>query len=131
MDDKGGAPNPPHAAPATGRAGPPTPRSERAGPPTPRRGTSSHVTNPRGGQAGQAPQVVSQATSQATSTNRPSSPSIGEVGSVLAGRYEVSRELGRGGMGVVYLCHDLVSGERVALKRLRPPDDSKGPRPEE
>src|SRR3984885_8023762 len=54
-----------------------------------------------------------------------------EIGTVLAGRYEVVRELGRGGMGVVYLCRDLVTGERVALKRLRSPEESKGNRPEE
>jgi serine/threonine protein kinase/tetratricopeptide (TPR) repeat protein len=55
-----------------------------------------------------------------------------EIGSVLAHRYEVIRELGRGGMGVVYLCKDVVSSERVALKRLRQPDESKGqPRAEE
>ena len=51
---------------------------------------------------------------------------------VLANRYEVIREVGRGGMGVVYLCRDLVSAERVALKRLRTPDEAKGQlRPEE
>ena len=51
---------------------------------------------------------------------------------MLAQRYEVVRELGRGGMGVVYLCRDSVTGERVALKRLRPPEDTKTPaRPEE
>src|ERR1700722_11666797 len=55
-----------------------------------------------------------------------------EIGVVLAQRYEVVRELGRGGMGVVYLCRDSVTGERVALKRLRAPEDAKGPaRPEE
>ena len=55
-----------------------------------------------------------------------------ESGTLLAQRYEVIRELGRGGMGVVYLCRDLVSGERVALKRLRTPDEAKGQtRPEE
>lgn len=48
-----------------------------------------------------------------------------EIGTILAQRYEVIRELGRGGMGVVYMCRDLVSRERVALKRLRPPDESK------
>ena len=37
---------------------------------------------------------------------------------ILAGRYQVRRELGRGGMGIVYLCRDLVVDERVALKLL-------------
>ena len=41
-----------------------------------------------------------------------------EIGTVLAQRYEVVRELGRGGMGVVYLCRDVVTNDRVALKRL-------------
>src|SRR5262245_17358617 len=54
-----------------------------------------------------------------------------EIGTILATRYEVLRELGRGGMGVVYLCKDIVTHERVALKRLRPPEESKEARPEE
>jgi serine/threonine protein kinase len=54
-----------------------------------------------------------------------------EVGTILAQRYEVLRELGRGGMGVVYLCKDVVSHERVALKRLRPPEEAKATRAEE
>lgn len=37
---------------------------------------------------------------------------------ILAGRYQIRRELGRGGMGIVYLCRDLVADERVALKLL-------------
>src|SRR6202046_2811804 len=69
----------------------------------------------------------------------PESPSVGatapssasEIGTILALRYEVVRELGRGGMGVVYLCRDLVTSERVALKRLRSPEETKGSRPEE
>jgi eukaryotic-like serine/threonine-protein kinase len=40
------------------------------------------------------------------------------VGSILASRYQVRRELGRGGMGFVYLCRDLVLDERVALKLM-------------
>ena len=36
----------------------------------------------------------------------------------LAGRYDVCGELGRGGMGIVYACEDIVFGERVALKLL-------------
>src|SRR5579883_3113238 len=53
-----------------------------------------------------------------------------EIGTVLAQRYEVVRELGRGGMGVVYLCRDVVAGDRVALKRLRSPEKGET-RPEE
>jgi serine/threonine protein kinase len=37
---------------------------------------------------------------------------------ILAGRYQVRREIGRGGMGIVYLCRDLVCDERIALKLL-------------
>ncbi len=53
-----------------------------------------------------------------------------EIGTVLAQRYEVERELGRGGMGVVYLCRDVVTGDQVALKRLRSPQ-KEGSRAEE
>jgi len=37
---------------------------------------------------------------------------------ILAGRYQIRRELGRGGMGLVFLCRDLVTDERVAIKLL-------------
>src|SRR5258707_3696929 len=53
--------------------------------------------------------------------NQSAGVATSEVGTVLAHRYEVVRELGRGGMGVVYLCKDIVTGDRVALKRLRSP----------
>jgi len=37
----------------------------------------------------------------------------------LAGRYRVDRELGRGGMAIVYLAYDLRHGRQVAIKVLR------------
>jgi len=38
----------------------------------------------------------------------------------LAGRYTIERELGQGGMAVVFLAHDLRHDRKVALKMLRP-----------
>src|SRR5207302_11413325 len=39
---------------------------------------------------------------------------------ILAGRYTIERELGRGGMATVYLARDLKHDRPVALKVLRP-----------
>src|SRR5215472_19128380 len=42
------------------------------------------------------------------------------VGQLLGGRYRIERELGEGGMGVVYLAADQqVPGERFAIKILK------------
>jgi serine/threonine protein kinase len=40
---------------------------------------------------------------------------------LIAGRYRLAAELGRGGMGVVWLADDQLVGRRVAVKELRPP----------
>jgi signal transduction histidine kinase/CheY-like chemotaxis protein len=43
------------------------------------------------------------------------------VGSVLGERYRLDAELGRGGMGVVFVASDRLLGERIALKVLADP----------
>lgn len=44
----------------------------------------------------------------------------GRLQKALAHRYPIERELGRGGMAIVFLAEDLKHGRRVALKVLRP-----------
>ncbi|HEV8612203.1 MAG TPA: serine/threonine-protein kinase [Gemmatimonadales bacterium] len=44
---------------------------------------------------------------------------LATLSSGLAGRYEIERELGTGGMAVVYLARDLEHDRRIALKVLR------------
>ena len=59
-----------------------------------------------------------------TAARLPATPPISEdshfaVGDGLAGRYEIKRELGKGGMGMVYLAHDRELDEDVAIKVVR------------
>ena len=47
-------------------------------------------------------------------------PDAQVTGEILAGRYRVERELGRGGTAMVYLAQDLKHNRKVALKILNP-----------
>src|SRR5688572_3734644 len=60
-----------------------------------------------------------------TSTARRSScsvvtPLVFQTNAVLAGRYLVQRELGKGGQGVVLVAKDVTRGDLVALKMMHP-----------
>ncbi|MDH4270676.1 MAG: protein kinase [Candidatus Aminicenantes bacterium] len=48
------------------------------------------------------------------------SPHDFPIGGTFAGRYQVTEELGKGGMGRVYKAYDTEIGEHVALKVLKP-----------
>src|SRR3954465_13806575 len=51
-------------------------------------------------------------------TSPPPSPEFLDLQAALAGEYSLERELGRGGMGIVYLARDVQLDRDVAIKVL-------------
>ena len=47
---------------------------------------------------------------------------LDDLKAALAGRYEIERELGQGGMAIVYLAEDVRHHRQVAIKVLGPSD---------
>ena len=43
-----------------------------------------------------------------------------QAAQILHNRYRIEKQLGRGGMGAVYLAHDTVLEHKVAVKEMRP-----------
>jgi TolB-like protein len=66
-----------------------------------------------------APLIEAASTPGAPGRSMPNDVELAALGSALGDRYRIDREIGRGGMAVVYLAHDVKHRRDVAIKVLR------------
>ena len=72
------------------------------------------------GACGTMPELQHAVMIEAVENHMPEVIVIGEIGTILGGRYRLVEELGQGGMATIFRAVDTQLGRDVAVKLLRP-----------